>query len=473
MEGIANDSQGYLTYINAMSVITDRQIHWLELKDYYLDALLNLDAPGAQVFERLIRDRPLGERNVLAMKAAHLAELQLLVLTHTDSDLLENVHGVINPLLKQVRTHSDLQTYDLPPSEHFEVLESLTEQYGKALDALQGIKALHASEINESYFERLIKLIDGLYQDASRKLAAEVKPEPQPRKHPPKRTKTPAGRPRKKVIKTRRSGVLIGDLKAAGTTLPIEVVELRSETDDKLLATYSRHDNVWDVVEESRPAPTPKTRSVNAVKGDARKLLRELEERLLNAEGYKTRCRYPQEIEEIMNNEANSFRKLSEEFERALTASQTPRTPADQTLIEQMSDAVSRLTTRGSALRTELSLQLPPTDGNLQHLFEKDLIQVARLGERKALKGARQDFLQEYAVNDRNGRPIWYAHFHYETATTPKAGYSVAHLKTREQRREHYHSMLAKADNPYAVVDVHRGLIGKPLAQLRFLPLAD
>lgn len=99
-------------------------------------------------------------------------------------------------------------------------------------------------------------------------------------------------------------------------------------------------------------------------------------------------------------------------------------------------------------------------------------MQVARLGERKALKGERKDFLQEYAINDRDGWPLWYAHFHYETAETPKADFSVAHLKTKEQRKEHYHSMLAKAKSPYAVVNVHRGQIGRPLAQSRFLPLA-
>lgn len=173
-----------------------------------------------------------------------------------------------------------------------------------------------------------------------------------------------------------------------------------------------------------------------------------------------------------MNNEASRYRKRCEELERAFTASTKPLTAADQTLIDELSNAASRLTTRGSELRTELSLKLPPTDSNLRYLFEKNLIQVARLGERKALKGERKDFLQEYAINDRDGWPLWYAHFHYEATDTPKADFSVAHLKTKEQRREHYHSMLAKAKSPYAVVNVHRGQIGRPLAQSKFLPLA-
>ena len=49
---------------------------------------------------------------------------------------------------------------------------------------------------------------------------------------------------------------------------------------------------------------------------------------------------------------------------------------------------------------------------------------------------------------------------------------TAAHLKTREQRKQSYYSQLARAQSPQAVVDVHRGLIGKALVQRWFLPLA-
>ena len=469
---VAGNLPDYFNYLDALSDINDRSIHWLELRDRYLEALLNLDAAGAQAFERLTRDRPLGERTALATKALQLPTLAALIFKDPDSDLPENLHNITRLLMEQARSQSDLSTYDLTPSDQLDVLQSLTEHYGAALDAMQGMNALNADEMDTSYFGRLFRLVEGLYEEASAKLAAEIKPEPEPRRRPPKRSRTSTGRPQKKVIKTRKSGVLIGDLKPAGTTLPIDVVELRSEVDDKLLATYSQHDDVWDLVEVQRPVPQPRTRSLKAIKGDARKLLGQLDKSLLSAEGYKARCRFPQEIEEILSNEANRFRRLNEELDRALRASQKPATPAEQTLTAQLSEAVTRLVAKGRDLRTELCFKLPPTDSNLRYLFERNLIQVARLGERKALKGDRKDFLQEYAVNDRDGWPIWYAHFHYETADTPKADFSVAHLKTKEQRREHYYSMLAKAKSPYAVVDVYRGQIGKPLALSKFLPLA-
>jgi hypothetical protein len=273
------------------------------------------------------------------------------------------------------------------------------------------------------------------------------------------------------VIRTRHNGVLVGDLKPAGTTLPIEVVEVRSENDDHSLSTYSLHEDGWDLVKEERPTPPPKTRPVSDIKGVARKLLRELDGLLRKSKSYMPRCRYPQEIEEILNNEANRFRNAAEELEQAIKSATTAPDPRDQTLIKELTKAADDLTAQGGYMRTELSMKLPPTGANLRYLFEKQLIQVARLGQRKAMSGASKDFIQEYAINDRNGFTVWYAHFHYEKADTPKAEYSVAHLKTREQRRENYYSMLAKAANPYAVVDVHRGQIGKPLAQRWFLPL--
>lgn len=471
-DAILADFEGYLKLYDALADVNDRKIYCLELEDRYLDMLLNMGTRGAQLYERLSQEHPVSKIDATSIKTVQLPVLAMLAIKRSKTDLPESLGRIVLPLREHVLTYASLRSYDVPASEHVQVLESLTEHFGQALDALEGTKAMYAENIHESYFNRLVELVKGLYEEASAKLAAEVKPDPKPSRRQPRRQQPPSAHPGKQLINTRNSGVLIGDLKPAGTSLPIEVVELRSEVDNQVIATYSRHDDVWDVVEVKRPVTVPRTRAIKTIKDDAQKLLEQLDTRLRRAEGYKTRCRHPQEIEEILDNEASRYRTLSAELDRAFTVSGTSPTPADQALSQQLSLAIASLATKGTALRTELSLKLPPTDGNLRYLFEKKLIHVARLGERKALKGTRKDFLQEYAINDVDGFPLWYAHFHYETAETPKAGYSVAHLKTKEQRREHYHSLLAKADSPYAVVNVHRGQIGKFLARDKFLPLA-
>ncbi|MBO1539473.1 DUF6543 domain-containing protein [Pseudomonas sp. OA65] len=493
LEALANDYPGFNTYptrelarskgpsfldFHRKNVsYRERAIHWAKIKDEQLENLLNLDATSVANFSESLLTFDKKHKTVLTLQDAQLITLPIVSVKTLDSDLFETLFEIIYPLSMQISAHSSIKYYTLPPSEHLAVLASLTEQYGRALEALEVAKILYIEELEEIYFDKMVSLVKDLYDEVSGKLAAEVKPEPNPRKRPAK----PAfDRKKKRLIMTRKAGVLIGDIKPAGTnvdvadgsSLPIEVVEIHSEINGEVLETYSRHDDVWDVVEVRRPAPAPRTRAVKTIQGDAQKLLKQLDNRLRRAEGYKKRCRHPQEIEEIMNNEASRYRTLMAELDRAFAASGASPSPADQALSQQLSNAISSLAAKGAALRTELSLELPPTDGNLQYLFEKKLIQVARLGERKALKGARKDFLQEYAINDTDGFPLWYAHFHYETANTPKADYSVAHLKTKEQRREHYHSLLAKADSPYAVVNVHRGQIGKFLARDRFLPLA-
>ena len=55
--------------------------------------------------------------------------------------------------------------------------------------------------------------------------------------------------------------------------------------------------------------------------------------------------------------------------------------------------------------------------------------------QRPTLSG---DFFTEYAVYDKAQKPpqvLWYAHFHYATATAPAAEYTRAHLKLPEQRK--------------------------------------
>lgn len=421
-------------------------------------------------------DRP---ENLLVPQARQVSTLSLLAIKDIYSDLTDTLLVISEPLAEQVRSHSDLRTSDLTSLERLEVLNSLTEHYREAVDALYGVQTFFGDEVEQPYFSELLTLVKGLYQDVSEQLATEELTARSASGQAPSESETPAKSPqktpvkraKKKVIKTRKNGVLIGDLKPATTEDEVDVVELRSETDDQLLATYSLQDDVWDVVNPSptapqpSPAPLPRSRSLKAVRRDARTLLGKLQERLRYAETYAEHCYSPQQIEEILSIELNRYRELSKALERAFDNSQSQRTPADLELTKELSDAIHSLTIKGRKLRIDRSLDLPPTDANLQYLLEQNILEVAPPAERVALAGL-QDYLQEYAIKiasgERKGQKLWYAHFHYRAQTTPKAEYSVAHLKTEAQRY----------DGSRSVEKVHRGEIGKHLAQTRFLPLA-
>ncbi|OPA88484.1 hypothetical protein BFW86_15660 [Pseudomonas fluorescens] len=471
---IAREYTSYLKFINELSEINERALASLDLRDRYLAALYNQGAEGVKVFERLNADRPEREISVFGVAGLQLMTLRALTVKQASVGLLDGLDAIIHPLRLQLRSHSELKTLELSPVELREALESLVEQYGQALDGLQGIREVNAEELEPHYFDRMFTLIERFYTDASQQLANEIKPAPTPRKRPPRRPKISAGRPQKKLIKTRSGAVLIGDLKPAGTDLPLEVVEMHAEDNQQLIATYSRHGEVWDKVHFASVAQPPEpTQPLNVLKGEARKLFGLLEEHLKRAERYQTLCRYPQEIEELMSHDAARLDTVAGELDKAIQAQPAEsRLAADQALVEAMREGALRLKRKGHELRTALSLALPPTHGNLQFLFDQQLVQVARLGERIALASVRKDFIQEYAINDRRGYPLWYAHFHYVTANTPKADYGVAHLKTIAQRKQSYYSLLDTAHSPQAVVDVHRAMLGKNLAERWFLPLA-
>lgn len=473
-EAILADPIGHNQYVRDLVQINERSIHGLELQDTYLNKLYNLGTVGADAFTRLTRNRPVNELNAFAVKDLQLKCLKLPSIKELTPGLMDSLDAVVDPVQEQVCTHAELNNLELSSRERLDVLDSLVEHYGLALDALQGLKILHADEFDTEYFDKLFALIEGLYADVTEQLASEIKPPELQALTSPKPSSAGSGRPKKQIIKTRHRGRLIGEFKPSNEALPLDVVELRSEFDNQLLARYSKHGDEWDEVSVIKPVQQTKAaRAIAAIKGDAHKLLGMVDVHLKRADSYMKTTRYPEDIEHVLQSEARRLDKLADELGRAMqnqpdTASQA----AGQKLIDDMRSSALRLTSRGKELRTQLSLSLPPTHGNLQYLLDEKLVQIARLGERVPLRGEKQDFIQEYAINDRQGYPLWYAHFHYPAAATAKLDYSVAHMKTKEQRKQSYYSLLAKAQGRQAIVDVHRGGIGRNLAERWFLPLA-
>lgn len=467
------DPKGFEQFIREQIVINDSAIERIEMRNRYLDELYSLSEAGAEAAAPLTSQLPREEHSPLSLKSLQLECLKMVSSSTTASSVVESsLDQAIDPLKEHLNTHIELTTLTLDTSKRVEVLDSLVEHYGQALDALQGIRLINAEALEMTYFDKLVQLLDSLYQDATKLLAAEIKPALKPRKRPDQRTPSGAGMPQRKVIKARGKGTLIGNVRPADGQWPMEVIEVHSGYDKQLLSTYSQHGDEWVEIQTLRPQPAAPLRALNIIKGDARKLFGQFDKHLSQVRQYRTLCRHPVEIQEQANNEARKLDRLASELHNAVQAEPaSSRLPADQTLIDDMRSAAQRLTQEGKTLRIQLSLELPPTHGNLQYLLDQKRVQIAALGERIKLQGERQDFIQEYAVNDRDGAPLWYAHFHYPALDTPAPDYAVAHLKTKAQRKLSYFSQLADAHSGQAIVNVHRGQIGRNLAERWFLPL--
>lgn len=469
------DPAGILQFAKEQIAINERAIERLAQRTSILDQLNNLSNAGSEAANRLTANLSEHELTSLTLKNFQLSCLKLASAKPLVSfKIEESLENAIDPVREYVHTHNQLNTLELEPGKRLEVLDSLVEHYGQALDAVQGIGLIHSDELDIEYFSKLRQLITELYQEATEQLAAEIKPPPKPRKKIRRRQPSATSRTQRKVINARGKGSLIGSVRPAGGEWPIEVVEIRAEYDNKLLSTYTQHGDEWVEIKSPRHiAPTPK-RSLEVIKGQARKLFGMFEQIQRKVKQYKRQTRHPQEIEEILSHEATKFDRLADELHAAwLEQPEAARLPADQILVNDMHTAAQQLDQEGKALRLQLCLELPPTHGNLQFLLDQRRVQISRMGQRVPLSGERKDYIQEYAISEPGKTPLWYAHFHYERADTPKEVYTVAHLKTREQRTMSYFSQLNTAQNEQAVVTIHRGQIGKALAERWFLPLAD
>ena len=469
------DPQGYAQSNREQVAINEITIERIEQRDGYLEQLYNFGEAGIAAATELARSIPAAGHTSLTLKGFQLDCLKQASSTPSASSLTEeSLDSAIDPLNEHTHTHNQLNTLEIDADKRLEVLDSLVENYGQALDALEGIGLMYADELDPEYFKKLRLLLTELYQDVTRQLAAEIKPPPQPpAQRPGKRTPPAAGSRSKKVIHVRGKGKLIGELRPADNEWLSDVIEIRSDYDEQLLSTYLQHEDEWIEIKTVR-TESPRTRALNIIKGDARKLYALSEWHLHKATVHSMSTRYPQEVEEELIREANKLDKLATELHLALqTQAEDSRSQDDQTLIDSMRSAAQKMIREGREMRIKLSFELPPTHGNLQYLIDEKQVQIAGLGKRIPLTGERQDYMQEYAVNDRQGSPLWYAHFHYDEAHTPKANYTAAHLKTKEQRKFSYIVQLDKAKTAPAIVNVHRGQIGKDLAERWFLPLAD
>ncbi|MCF6760594.1 dermonecrotic toxin domain-containing protein [Pseudomonas fragi] len=470
------DRAGFARFMHEQVALNQATIERIEQRNHYLEELFNLSEAGATVAGNLALEIPADAHTSLSLKSFQLDCLKLSSSRYSAGSMIEGSLDItIDPLKEHVHTHNELNVLEFDASKRMEILGSLVECYGQALDALQGIGIVYSDELNLEYFNQLCALVTDLYQDATRQLAAEIRPPAQPpAKKPRKRTPSTAGARPKKMISVRGKGKLIGELRPADSEWHKEVIEVRSDYDKHLLSTYLQHGDEWVEIKTERPAPAPHTRPLNVIKGDARKLFNQFEGHLRKAGHYRTLSRHPQEVEELLTHEAQKLDKLATEMHVALQAQpDDARLQDDQTLVDRMRNAAQQMVSEGKAMRIQLSLELPPTHGNLQYLIDQELVQIASLGRRIQLTGERRDFIQEYAINDRQGYALWYAHFHYAEADTPKQAYTVAHLKTKAQRTLSYWSQLANAKSGHAIVNVHRGQIGRPLAERWFLPLAQ
>ncbi|SDQ80229.1 hypothetical protein SAMN05216487_3975 [Pseudomonas sp. UC 17F4] len=174
----------------------------------------------------------------------------------------------------------------------------------------------------------------------------------------------------------------------------------------------------------------------------------------------------PIEVEEQLESKAQARRVCATALEKQIANS-----PDQSTLqtISQLRSSAGRLQRAGRRLRIERLKTLPPTATGIDFLQEQNEIVITRLGERTDVSGGKgTDFLQEFSVQDRRGKPLAYAHFHYSSASSAESNYQAAHLKKPEQRFMGLSGQKVQASRGMPVTAIYRDRISPLLARKLF-----
>jgi hypothetical protein len=434
--------------------------------------LQGMSHQGAKAWERLTSNRHDNEACVLSTKVCQLSTLRSLSAKEPGSDTSAALQDALEPLRLVVMSHIELQgSQHLKSDDRIAVLDNLVKHYDAAMVGLTSIEILRSDELKPDQFKRMCEIVGQLRNDAERRLADELKNQADTATpSPTSKAELPATSPsRKRVIHTAK-GTLIGEIRVRAADQSEDTVDINNPMGGERQASFKKDGRgVWvEVAEETNPAPKARVTPYPQLKGDARKALAKIDELVHKFEEYARGTSHPKGIEESLQNTAQNLIDYADRLEHHEKAPSDSQKDID--LVKDLRVRARKIKETATQLRIQISLAQAPTSEAVEYLLSREEVHPQKIGERIQLKTGRQDFLQEYVLLNRNKRPLWYAHFHYDKLTDAQADYTAASLKTKEQRFETNATALAKAQNPNQKIDIYRGHIDKELATKFFSP---
>lgn len=409
-------------------------IHWRSLENTYINQLKSVPRLGRDKARSLLAH--LGVRpSVLDLQALQVTTLWGVTIriegAPLEVEFFESLNQVINRARWASRSLAELEHWPATREERIEVLKSLGRIYAVTDDHIQFWRAMAPDTFDLPNLQKLQALLSGLHRQVDEQLADLLAPEPGASV-----VKTPvAGASRqKKLIRTRNRDVYVARVKA-----PARKAEL---VDDKgsVIATFTEADDgVWDAVEPKGKAPAADPQ-LGALMNKGQRLLADVDKAILKVQGMSDICE-PESLQALLAAQANSRRMAAADIDRKLRSLDVSRLAATQRTnarvrASDLRAAAMRLDAAGVEARVRACKLKLARAQDVEFLWDLNEISIHRQGGRTRLKGKSRDFLQVYEVVDAHtGRPLCYAHFHYENRLGPDDHYTAAHLKSPEQQR--------------------------------------
>ena len=384
-----------------------------------------------------------------------------------------------DPLHAALTSQAELEMpNDYTLDEQIGVLESSLREYDRASMVALAAFETEPEAVNTAHFQRFFDDLSAISDRAEHRLCELIReseePADTPAEYVPRVTQ-----PRKRVIKTRGQRTLIGRLREGAEPLLGEVVEVKAAIGDRVIGSYHQHaEGEWVELEDQRRKLTSRDSIVPLpeLMRRGRALLERVEPDIASAVRQSRRANEPEDMEDILVQKADKLAELMEKLKIHLDDPQAGEASARslQVMLTDLQAGQSRLREQGRQLRIEMIKRQPPTASRISYLDRLHEVHIARVEGRKNMSGARRnDFVQEYAIRDKDHHLLWWAHFHYASEQAAADAFTAAHLKLPEQRLMGYKAMLKAAKDNKEVVNIYRSAIGKELAQRLFLHLAE
>ena len=376
--------------------------------------------------------------------------------------------------------------------EHLEFFDNAIRQYNMAEGICRNLMELGSEHFRNEYLPAAVELIEHLRNFAESQMETLIRESEsssseadEPRPGPSRLAGAASGtgrlpNPMQRIIKTTRKQTLVGIKRDSGSDVDSEIVDVSEGIDGMHIRSYRLVEGgEWEEFGSTRP-PTRQvahTRSLARLEADARMLLGRVTRTIQENRASAATSRIPVEIEEILVFKAESMEDVANQIEQAVMA-----TPAgSESLSEErrgvvlglsaeLKSSAEKLRAEGRSLRIQIIKRLPPTGPSVEYLYGQGEVSVSTVGPRRHLsKGQRKDYLQEYAINDRDGKALWFAHFHYAGPETAAADFDAAHLKTAEQRTWSEQALYAQARTAHEYIQIYRAKLDPVLARRLFL----
>lgn len=354
--------------------------------------------------------------------------------------------------------------------ERIDSLNDLIEQFNVIGERLGDLRTAFPDLVQEEPIAQLRRQLDEFNRRAEDNLVLLLEERDVFRAKPS--LPVPVPRPKKKFIKTRYNGVLIGEPRLTDLGLETDLVDIKSPLNDKIIATFhQKTPGVW--VERITTTTTSiATPDLEMSLNQGQTLLDSLP--AFNArmsENIRQAGRSPNGIEYLFHQHAWQLEQVIDVIEQALTASNSTETTTRSAAVikKALSDAVDSLNLQATNAMQTMIRQQPPTLSGIDWLNNHQAIRVAKTINRKRLKGGKAFYLDEYCIIDRkSSQALWYAHFLYSTTWVPSKSFVFARLKTPQERE-----LGLSADSPRRLnraqrLAYYRSMIGLEQAKRLF-----